>query len=213
MIGLLFLAAAGAADAPILLLADEVRPVSSPAFADGAALIEGGIITAIGPAADITAPEGARVYEGAVLTPGLIDAWTTAGLSGIYNDTSDQDHAERDDPVRPDLRALDGYNPHDALVAWIRGYGVTTVQAGPSPGQPVSGRTLITRTTPGPVDAVALDPDASVVLSLGDGPKWRFGDEGAASRMGAAATVRQALASAQEYGDARRLPAADRPPI
>jgi imidazolonepropionase-like amidohydrolase len=197
----------------LLLKADEVRPVSGPPIADGAVLVRDGVIEAVGPAAEIEVPEGAAIFEGAVLTPGLIDAWTTAGLTGPYNNTGDQDHAERDDPVRPELRALDGYNPDDALVGWIRGFGVTTVHAGPSPGQPVSGRTLLARTTAAPVDEVALVEDAFVVFSLGEGPKQRFGADGAASRMGSAATIRQALAEAAEYRERRRLPAGDRPPV
>ena len=199
--------------APLVFKADEVRPVSGPPIADGVVVVDDGKIIAVGPQGEVEEPEGATVFEGAVLTPGLIDALTTAGLTGPHNHPPDQDHAESDHPVRPDLRALDGYLGTDPLVGWIRSLGVTTVHSAPSPGQPVGGRTLIAKTTPAPADAVAVVPDAMVMLSLGDGPKWRFGDQGTASRMGAAALVRQTLAAAREYAERRRLPAADRPPI
>ena len=75
----------------------------------------------------------------------------------------------------------------------------------------MSGRTLLTRSTSRIVDDVALRPDHFVVFSLGDGPKFRFGDQGSSSRMGSAATIRQALTEAQEYRERRALRGADRP--
>lgn len=203
----------GLAAEPLLLKAAQVHTVSGGVIEDGAVLVEDGRISAVGPADTIAAPAGAVVLEGAVLTPGLIDAWATAGLTGPNNNDGDQDHAERLAPVQPELRALDGYNPHDPLVAWIRGFGVTTINTGPSPGQPVSGRTLLTRTAAQPVSQVAIDEDALVVFSLGEGPKWRFGDAGAGSRMGSAAIVRQTLAEAREYAQRRLLRGADRAPV
>jgi imidazolonepropionase-like amidohydrolase len=187
--------------------------VDGPEIANGVVIVDDGRIIEVGPAADVRIPDGAEVRDGAVLTPGLIDTWSTVGLTGPNNHPPDQDHAEGDRPVRPDLRALDAYHAADPLVGWVRGFGVTTVQAGPSPGQPVSGRTLITRTAPGVVDQLALNPDAFVVLSLGDVPKGRFGDAGSASRMGNAATIRQALTDARDYQRRRALRGADQAPL
>ena len=204
--------AAHAQDA-LVLKAAEVRTVSGPTITDGAVVVVDGEITAVGPAAEIAIPPGAEVHEGAVLTPGLIDGWATAGLTGPENKGFDQDHAEQRAPVQPELRALDGYHPADPLVGWIRGFGVTTINAGPSPGQPVSGRTLLTSTAPAPAGSVAYVDDAFVVFSLGEQPKRRFGDEGAASRMGSAALIRQTLAAAQEYQQRRQLRGAERAPV
>ena len=206
----LLLLSSALAQEVLMLRADEVHTVSGEVITDGAVLVRDGRIEAVGLATEVATPEGAQVITGAVLTPGLIDAWTTAGLTGPYNNAGDQDHAERDEPVQPALRALDGYHAYDELVGWIRGFGVTTVQVGPSPGQPVSGRTLITHTTPAPIDQIAMVPDAAVIFSLGESAKWRFGDEGAASRMGSAALIRQSLAAAAEYQQRRRLRGADR---
>ena len=60
---------------------------------------------------------------------------------------------------------------------------------------------------------LALEPDAFVVFSLGDVTKDRFSDQGTASRMGAAATIRQSLVQARDYAARRGLPVADRPPV
>ena len=110
----LLLLSSALAQEVLMLRADEVHTVSGEVITDGAVLVRDGRIEAVGLATQIATPEGARVITGAVLTPGLIDAWTTAGLTGPYNNAGDQDHAERDAPVRPALRALDGYHAYDA---------------------------------------------------------------------------------------------------
>lgn len=194
---------------PLLLKADTVYTVSGGIIQDGAVLVMDGRIESVGPATEVVAPAGTRVFENAVLMPGVIDTWTTAGLTGPMNHAEDQDHAESRSPVQPELRALDAYHPHDALVAWIRGFGVTTINTGPSPGQPVSGRTLLRGTA---TDAIPLLDDAFIVFTLGERPKGRFGGDGASSRMGSAALVRQALADARDYQERRRLRGADRAP-
>jgi imidazolonepropionase-like amidohydrolase len=209
MSALALLAGLALAAPPILLKADAVHTVSGEVIEDGAVLVVDGRIEAVGPAAEVTAPAGAKVFEDKVLVPGMIDTWTTAGLTGPMNHDEDQDHAESRAPVQPELRALDAYHPHDALVAWIRGFGVTTINTGPSPGQPVSGRTLLRSTAPG---AAPLEPDAFVLFTLGERPKGRFGGDGASSRMGSAALVRQALSDARDYQARRKLRGADQAP-
>lgn len=208
---LLLLTQALAAD--LAIRGDEIHPVSGPVISDGVVLISGDRITAVGPADEIPIPEGAEVLSGAVVTPGLIDGLSTAGLTGILNHAPDQDHREHSAPVQPQLRAGDGFDPWEALVGWLREHGVTTLHAGPSPGPVVAGRTAVVDTRAQPLAQIALQPDAMVLFSLGELPKRAFGEQGAATRMGTAALVRQALADAREYGARRRLPLADRPPI
>lgn len=195
---------------PLLLKASAVHTVSGAVIEDGAVLVQDGRIQAVGPAEEVTAPAGTKVLEGAVLTPGMIDTWTTAGLTGPMNHAEDQDHAESRAPVQPELRAVDAYHPHDALVAWILGFGVTTINTGPSPGQPVSGRTMITRTAPPEPGAAPMVDDAFLVFTLGERPKGRFGGDGAASRMGSTALIRQALIDAREYQARRKLKGGDK---
>ncbi|MEZ4237950.1 MAG: amidohydrolase family protein [Myxococcota bacterium] len=193
--------------ADLVVLADEVRPVDGPVISQGAVLVRDGKIAAVGGQSDVDVPEGAVVLRGAVVTPGLVDGLTAAGLTGPYNQPQDQDHDEPGLPVAAALRAVDAYAPWDPLVDWLREHGVTTIASGPSPGSPVGGRTVVTSTAPGGGVRVA---DGMLVLTLGEAAKEL---EGSHSRMGSAAEIRQAFALAAEYRARRALPLADRAPV
>lgn len=198
----------------LVIVAEQVFTVSGPVIEDGVVYIEDGRITKIGREDDLPIPEGTPHLQTQVLTPGLVDGLSVAGLTGVMNQGNDQDHRERSSPLNPQLRALDGYNPWEDLVGWLREHGITTVVAGPSPGNLISGRTLIASTESAPLDEVVRVPEGAMVFTLGEMPKSLFaGRGGPESRMGTAAEVRQALAGAKEYAERRALPVADRPPI
>ena len=202
---------AGATD--LAVKGREIHPVSGPVLRDGVVLIADGRIEAIGQASNVNVPEGVPTVEAAFVTPGLVDGLTTVGLTGIYNHGPDQDHREGAAPVQPHLRAVDGFNPWEPLVAWVREHGVTMMQIGPSPGPVVAGRTAVVGTMPTTSGADTVQADAMVLFSLGELPKQGFGDQGAQTRMGSAAHVRQALAKAAEYAKRRRLSLSDRPAV
>ena len=208
----LFLMSASAAD--LAIEATRLHPVSGPPIENGVLLIEDGMITAVGTADQVSIPDGTPTVKGAVVTPGLIDGLSVAGLTGVMNQSNDQDHREASSPLNPQLRALDGYNPWEDLVGWLREHGITTVVAGPSPGNLISGRTLIASTEAASLEEVVRVTEGAMVFTLGERPKSLFGGRGGPeSRMGNAAEVRQALAGAQEYATRRSLPRADRPLI
>jgi imidazolonepropionase-like amidohydrolase len=74
------------------------------------------------------------VLRAAVVTPGLIDAHATVGLTGLRNVPHDQDQLERSAAMQPELRAIDAFHARDELVGWLRGFGITTVHTGHGPG-------------------------------------------------------------------------------
>src|SRR5690606_15482880 len=112
---------------------------------NGVVLIgEGGTIEAVG--AGLPIPGGYTLHRCAVATPGLVDVRSTVGLTGLYNVAADQDQFDGSGPVQPGLRAVDAYNPRDRLVAYVRGYGVTTVHTGHGPGKLISGQTMVVKT-------------------------------------------------------------------
>ena len=72
---------------------------------DGIVLVHDGKIAAGGKQGEVTIPENAEQLSAAVVMPGLIDARSTVGFSGILNSAHDQEQLETSSPMQPELRA------------------------------------------------------------------------------------------------------------
>lgn len=165
---------------------------------DGVIIIRDGKIAAIGPAASTPIPQGFAVREAVVVTPGLIDAHGTVGVSGLYNSPHDQDQLDHSSPVQPELRAIDAYNPNDKLVEYVRGFGITTVHTGHAPGELISGQTCIVKTRGKTVGDAVIVPEAMVAVTLGESAQR--GDKSSPGTRGKAlAMLRAELVKAREY--------------
>lgn len=207
LLALFLPACLAAAEEALVVRGETVYPVSGPPIVDGLVLIRDGEIVAVGSEGEVTIPDGAHVLEAQVVTPGLVDARSTAGFSGIFNVPHDQDQLERSSPLQPELRAIDAYNAREELVDWVRGFGVTTLHAGHAPGALISGQTLIAKTVGETVDEAVIVPAAMVAMSLGPGVSRNFDSPG--TRAKGVAMLRARLIEAREY--AAKL-AGDEPP-
>lgn len=187
---------ASAAAQDVAIRGAQVHTMAGPAIENGVVVIRGGKIAAVGPAATTPVPDGFEVIEAAVVTPGLVDARSVVGLSGMLNQPHDQDQLERGAPMQPQLRAIDAYNPGEPLVAWLRGLGITTVHTGHGPGALVSGQTMVVKTIGNTADAAAIVPEAMVAANLGE---WAMaGDEKApGTRAKQMALLRAAFVAAR----------------
>ena len=152
--------------AQVAVHGETVYTMAGPPIKDGIVIVKDGKITAIGSAADIKVPEGYRILEAKVVTPGLIDAHSVVGLGGILNQSQDQDQLERSKPIQPALRAIDAYHPADGLIDWVRSFGVTTIHTGHAPGELISGQTFIVKTTGNTADEAALVEARTVAATL-----------------------------------------------
>ncbi len=141
---------------------------------NGVVLIEDGKIKAVGTADQVTIPTGTRVLRAAVVTPGLIDARSTLGLTGIYNQQGhDQDQQDNGGAVQPELRAMDAYNPREALISYVRSYGITTVNTGHAAGSLMSGQTFVVKLHGRTPDADLVKSPSFVLATLGPGSLGR----------------------------------------
>jgi len=152
------------------------------------------------------APDGYTVLKAAFVTPGLIDADTTAGISGAYNVSADQDQDEATDPNTADVRTLDSFNPSERLLKVLNQYGVTTVQSAPGPRNPIAGRAGIFKTAgtgsgPATVEQLVVRQESAMVFNLGETPKATYGkkEKAPSTRMKTAEIIRHALADAKAY--------------
>src|SRR5262249_28612286 len=126
-------------------------------------------------------------------------AHCVVGLAGYLNQPQDQDQLDTANPIQPELRAIDAYNPGERLIAWIRGFGVTTIHTGHGPGALVSGQTMIAKTRGKDVDAAVVVPTAMIAATLGKGAQTSEEGKSPGTRAKAVALLRAELVKAQEY--------------
>ena len=188
---------------------DLIYTMSGTAIHHGVVLVRDGKIEAVGPADTVKIPADYRALKAAVVTPGLIDAHATVGLSGLLNQPQDQDMWEKSAPSQPELRAIDAYNAKDPLVAWVRSFGVTIVNTGHAPTALISGQTMIVKTLGREADEDVINPAAMTSVTLGrNGLNAADGTPGSGSkspgtRAKAIAMLRAEFIKAQEYAHKR----------
>ncbi len=175
----------------------------SPPIEDGVVVVEGGSISGVGRYDAAALPAGARVVAipGAELTPGLIDAASTAGV------TTPESWAEHGDEVVPHLRVLDAVDLRDPTFARLARRGVTAVFVTSGPGSVVGSRGALLKTA-GPRRVLA----SAAAIKATIGPEsWRRGQSNRGpwgrvdfatrrptTRMGAVWVFREAFARAAQ---------------
>ncbi|MBM4000862.1 MAG: amidohydrolase family protein [Planctomycetes bacterium] len=192
------LTAAPHASAQVAVRAKRLHTMRGPAIENGVVLIRDGKIAAVGREGEVSIPPDVETFSAEIAMPGLIDARTTVGVSGILNVPHDQDQLERTASMQPELRAVDAYNAHDPLVEWVRGFGVTTIHTGHAPGELISGQTMIVKTFGRTVEDAMIRDSAAIAVTLGSAAR----KEGAASpgtRGKMIAMLRAELIRADEY--------------
>ena len=186
------------AAAQIAVRGTTVYTMSGAPIKEGVVLVKDGKIEKIGAASDVKIPSGYKVMQAAVVTPGLIDARATIGLTGYLNQPQDQDVLEKSAPLQPELRAIDAYDPNERLIEYVRGFGITTLHTGHGPGALISGQTMVIKTNATTADQ-AMIPLAMVVGNLGDDAKSKEAGKSPGTRAKQIAMLRSEFIKAQEY--------------
>jgi len=187
-----------------------VHTMNGAPLQGGVVLIREGRIRSVSKGGKV--PDGYRLLEAKVVTPGLIDAHSVIGFSGVLNQNHDQEQVDRTAPIQPELRAIDAYNPRDPLVEYVRGFGVTTLHTGHSPGALVSGQTLIVKTHPESLDKALVTPAAMIAAAVGSSA---LSGKSPGTTPKAVAMLRAELLKAADYQrkqavkDATKRPARD----
>jgi imidazolonepropionase-like amidohydrolase len=197
-------------DAQIAVRGDIVYTMVGEPIENGIVLIDGDTIERVGSVDEVPVPDHYVVYSGAVVTPGFIDARTVVGLAGMFNYDHDQDQLETSNPIQPELRAIDAYNPREDLIDFLLGLGITTLHTGHAPGALASGQTMIVKTGGRFADAI-IDSSGMVVFTLGPRVTSNFTSPGTRSKS--VAMLRSEFIKARDYGEKRRTGSVDsRPP-
>ncbi|MCE9568322.1 MAG: amidohydrolase family protein [Planctomycetes bacterium] len=175
-----------------------------PGYSDAAThdkvviVLKNGKIEHVGPTHEVTL-KGITTIKAKHVTPGLIDSFSVAGLTGAWNIPADQDQDELSDPNQADLRVYDGFNPREPLLDFLQSTGVTVVHTTPGRQNVIAGQSGIFRTDGATVESAAIKPVAAILVNLGEAPKESYKGKGPSTRMGTAALVRKAFADADAY--------------
>lgn len=189
--------------AQVAVRGEVVYTMAGAPIRDGVVLVgKDGRIERVGPAAEIRVPDGWRVLTARAVTPGLVDAHTVVGLSGMLNQPHDQDQLERSNPIQPELRAIDAYNAREELVGWVRAFGVTTMHTGHGPGALVSGQTMVVKSRGSTVSDAMVDSVTMVAMTLGPEVGQNYKNR-PGSRAKGIAMLRAELIKAREYAAKR----------
>ena len=191
--------AAPSADAQLAVRGDTVYTMAGDPIVNGVVLVRGTTIERVGPASEVSVPDGYQTFTASVVTPGLVDPRGTVGASGLYNVDADQDQLDTSMPMQPELRAIDAYNPREELVDFVRSLGVTTVHTGHAPGALISGQTAVFSTRGETVETALRDPLAAVAMTVGPEAGQRFDSPG--TRAKGVSMLRERLVGARQYAE------------
>ena len=170
---------------------------------EGDLLVESGDIVAVG---DVDAPADATEIDadGLVVTPGLVEAHSHAGMAE-WGEPEDGDVNEGTSATTPHVNALDGFHPRDEELKHAFQNGVTTVSARMGSGNVIGG-VIVSMKTHGTVADEMLLREDGMKAAMGENPKRFHGEEEGrqpATRPGVAATLRQSLMDAEDYVERR----------
>ncbi len=189
----------------------DIDPVTKPRIARGTVLVKDGRVAAVGK--KVTIPRSAERVDakGRLLTPGLIDAHTHAGLAedGM---PGDNDINERTDPVTPQVRAVDAFRPTDAALLEAAQSGVTAAFITPGSANVICGMGSVVKTLAPSVARQIVKLDAGLKCATGENPKRVYGSQQKmpSTRMGTAAVMRAAMNKAKLYVQKKRVHARKR---
>lgn len=141
-----------------------IHPVDGPDIDDGAVIIDGKTIAAIGRGQQI--PSDAHVIDGSGLHvyPGLFDSGTTLGLTEIGQVSATHDYSEGG-KFQPDLRAGVAINPDSELIPVARAGGITTVLMRPTGGV-IAGQASLARLDGWTAPEMILEMEAGLQINL-----------------------------------------------
>lgn len=181
------------------LLAGLIYTLAGEPVKNGAVLIEKDKIVGVVGKEEI--PDGIQTmdFSSCVITPGLIDAHTHIAMFGIRDLPESNEIVN---PVIPEFRVQDGWNPKNEFIARTRSAGFTCCCLLPGSANIIGGTGIVVKLIDAKnVDAMRLGP-AQIKMALGENPRRCYGQDRSISpmtRMGNARIMRETMRSAYEY--------------
>jgi imidazolonepropionase-like amidohydrolase len=135
----------GSSDDLTVIKGARIFPVVGDEIPNGTIIIKGSLVESIG--RDIPIPAGAKVIDASGLSayPGMIDGWSTLGLTEIGSIAAATDFRETG-RINPQVRATEALRPDSMHIAITRANGITAALVAPSGGL-IAGQSGLIRLT------------------------------------------------------------------
>jgi imidazolonepropionase-like amidohydrolase len=200
----------------------KIIPIEGEEIDGGTLVVEAGKIVAVGPADEVTIPDGAEKIDvaGKVIMPGLI--CTHSHIGGMRTGSG---AADGSGPIQPGVRIMDAIDVHDPGFKRAVAGGLTTLNIMPGSGHLISGQTIYVKLrleAPQPRkidDFYILDGDGKMMggLKMANGTNSMRDPPFPGTRGKSAFLVREQYIKAREYqakiaraeGDPAKLPPRD----
>lgn len=173
-------------------------------IANGYIHIKDGKIEDVGKMEDLSREdEEVLNLEGRSVYPGFVDAHTHLGLFEDSLTFEGDDGNEDNDPITPQLRALDGINPMDKYFKEAVSAGITTVIVGPGSSNAIGGELVAIKTYGRCIDKMIVKENVGIKFALGENPKGTYSEknQSPSTRMATAALIREQLNKARRYNE------------
>ncbi|ABS60203.1 amidohydrolase [Fervidobacterium nodosum Rt17-B1] len=182
----------------MLLRGGTVVTVTNGTFV-GDVLIEDGKISKVGKSIKVKADKVLDL-SGKYVLPGFIDAHSHIGL---YEEAvgAMQDGNEIGEPITPEVRAIDAFNPYDIAIKRALDGGFTTVMIVPGSANVIGGQGAIIKFKSHIVDYCIVKSPAGLKMATGENPKRVYGElkKLPSTRLGIAALMRSYFMKVQDY--------------
>lgn len=178
-----------------------IDTISNGKIEYGKILIEKGKIISVGKDLDLSMCSDIIDAGGRIVTPGIIDAHTHAGLIEQGLGWEGNDGNESTDPLTPWCSVIDGINMQDKAFENFRKAGITSVGVFPGSGNIIGGTAAAIKCTGIIVDEAIIRYPVGMKAALGENPKGNYGNKkkSPSTRMANASILRDVLLKAKQY--------------
>ncbi len=193
----------------IALKGGRLLTITHGVIENGVIVMQGGKITAVGPAGSTSVPSGAQEVDASGMTiyPGLIDSETNLGLTEISQEQSTNDLIELSDEIMPHMHTADAFHAESVLIPVARLNGITNAIVAPSGEDTLPGQDSFIQLDGRSANEMLLIRDNAMALNFTGEERRNKGPfdkrKYPSTRMGLAAQLRQAFIDAQDYKSKR----------
>ncbi|HUR36432.1 MAG TPA: hypothetical protein VM009_01360, partial [Terriglobales bacterium] len=195
--------AAMAAAPAVVLTGGKLLTISHGVIENGVVVMENGKITAVGTAASVAIPKGAKVIDvkGMTVYPGLIDSRTQLGLTEIGAVDMSNDLVEASEEIMPHMLVEDAFHAESELIPVTRMNGITNAVVTASARDTLPGQMSFIQLAGKDRDEMLLKTSFAMPLNFTGAQRRRDGGNNRfpSTRMGLATQLRQAFIDAQDY--------------